>query len=213
MVEPRANIGRELVRRVHEVKECRRVNLMSGEVCEYAELLCLVLRPGYSERECMLGSVGWRFDNASQVVAYELTRPFVTLYEIWLATHSDGEYQGWLNLVRKGGVDYEIVHGMIWGLLKCETDDATFAAKFGSGVADQQVGQVHRRNLSLEGHSTAARRVRARSCRQRAVLGALRPCLVVASPHEQILSQCLYPTNRRFLDESNRFLFGTARPA
>jgi hypothetical protein len=191
MVEPRANIGRELVRRVHEVKKCRRVSLMLGEICEHAELLCLVLRPRYSERECMLGSIGRRFDNASQVVAYELTRPFVALYEIWLATHSDGEYQGRLNLVRKGSGDYEIVDRMVRGLLECDTDDATFAAKFGGRVADQQVGQVHHRNLSLEGHSTTARRVWIRSCRQRAVLRALRPCLVVAGPRHQISSECL----------------------
>src|SRR5258705_4227631 len=117
MVEPCPNIGRELVRRVHEMKEGRRVNLMLGEIREHAELLCLVLRPGYSERECMLESIDRRFDNASQVFAYELTRPFVALYEIWLATHSDGEYQGGLSLVRKGGGDYDIVHRLVRGLL------------------------------------------------------------------------------------------------
>jgi hypothetical protein len=39
VIEACANVGGELRRRAHEMKECRRVHLMFGEICEQRELL------------------------------------------------------------------------------------------------------------------------------------------------------------------------------
>src|SRR5688572_25457561 len=116
MVEPCASIGRELVRRAYEMKECRRVSLILGEICERAELLYLILRARHNECEHMLRPGGRHVEHASQEVAYELTRPLVALYEIRLATHSDCEHERRLRLVGARCSDDQVVDSVVWGL-------------------------------------------------------------------------------------------------
>src|SRR5438552_2713986 len=137
MIEPCANVGCELVRRAHEMKKCRRIHLMLGEICEHAELLCLVLRPRHNECEPVLGS-GRRVDDASQEVAYELPRPLVALYEIRLATYSDREYERRLHLVGARCSDDQVVDHVVRGLLEGDAEDSALVAKFGGAVADEE---------------------------------------------------------------------------
>jgi hypothetical protein len=210
MIEARTNIGSELVRRAHELKECRGVHLMLGEIGELGELFRVVLRPGDNECEPVLGSGGWRLADTSYEGADELLCWLVALYEIRLATHSDREYEGRLNLVGMGSGDDEIVHRVVRSLLERDTHDAAFPAKFGGGVADQEVGEVRHRNLPLEGHTTTARRVWARPLRQRAVPHVLWPCLAVAGSHHQTL--CRAPRRVNGATHSARWALRSRTP-
>src|SRR5260221_10497885 len=147
----------------------------------------MALRTGHSECESVLRSAGRRVDDSLHKVADELLCRLVALSEIRLATHSDSKYQGGLKLVDTGSGDDKIVDRMVRSLLKSDTHNAAFRAKFGGGIADQEVGEVRHRHLPLEGHATTARGVRARPLRPRAVLHVLWPRLAVARSHRQTL--------------------------